>query len=76
MPDLTINLDDELYQRLQAWAHGQNQPLPALARDIIAAAERAHAQFDRSTTRSTRDIRRHRDGGCGLCDALEPLFAV
>jgi hypothetical protein len=24
---------------------------------------------------STRVIRRFRDGGCGLCDEIEPLFA-
>ena len=74
MPDVAIILDAELYRRLQAWAHAQDKPLPDLARDILAAAERAYAQFDPSITGATRDIRRHRDGGCGLCDALEPLF--
>jgi len=61
---------------LTQWAQEQRRPLPALARDILAAAERVRANYDPTMDQSTRWIRMCRDGGCGLCDALEPLLAV
>lgn len=75
MPDLTItDIDAALYARLQSWAREQHKPLPALAREILAASDRAHEKYDPTMSDSTRWIRRNRDGGCGLCDELEPLF--
>jgi hypothetical protein len=68
MPDLTIrDFDSALFEKLQAWAEQQNKALPDLALDILAAAQRAHEHFDPTMDQTTRDIRRCRDGGCGLC---------
>lgn len=76
MPDIVLkDIDPDLYTRPSQWAAEQGRPLPALARDILAAAERVHGEFDPTTSDSTRWIRRCRDGACGLCDELEPLFA-
>jgi hypothetical protein len=76
MPDLLLkDIDAALHARLSQWAGEQGRPLPLLARDILAAAERARDAYNSIEDRTVRDIRRHRDGGCGLCDELEPLFA-
>ena len=76
MPDLLIsNVDGRLHARLTQWADEQGKPLPQLVCEILAAAERAHDNYDPNQDRTVRDIRRCRDGGCGLCDELEPLFA-
>jgi len=76
MPHLLIDhIEPDLYARLDRWASEQGRPLAALAHDILSAAERCRENFDPNEGRSTRDIRRNRDGGCGLCDELDPLFA-
>ena len=76
MPDLLLkDIDAALHARLSQWADEQSRPLPQLARDILAAAERVRDTSDSIKDRTVRDIRRVRDGGCGLCDELEPLFA-
>jgi len=76
MPNIVADLDPDLHARLARWAQQQRMPLPALVRDILAAAERVRANYDPSMDQSTRWIRMCRDGGCGLCDELEPLFAT
>jgi hypothetical protein len=76
MPDLLVqDIDAELHARLSQWAAEQGRPLSQLARDILAAAERVRENFQPWQNDSTVWIRRCRDGGCGLCDELEPLFA-
>ena len=76
MPRLLIeHVEPELYARLDRWASEQGRPLSVLAHDILAAAERCRENSDPTENRSTRDIRRTRDGGCGLCDELDPLWA-
>ncbi len=75
MPEIIADVEPELHARLAQWADEQQRPLPALVRDILAAAERVRANYDPTMDWTTRSIRRDRDGGCGLCDALEPLFA-
>ena len=75
MPEMTVSLEPGLHARLTQWAQEQGRPLPALAQDILAAAERVRENYDPTMTGSTKDIRRCRDGGCGLCDEIEPLFA-
>ena len=76
MPDLLVHdIDPELHARLRQWANEQGRPLAQLVCDILAAAERVRDEFDPSQSDSTRWIRRCRDGGCGLCDEIEPLFA-
>ncbi len=75
MPNLTIDdIDPALFETLRTWAEQQNKTLPDLVRDILGAAQRAHEHFDPTMDQTTRDIRRCRDGGCGLCDELEPIF--
>jgi hypothetical protein len=76
MPDLVLHdMDAELHERLTQWAHERGIPVSLLARKILAAAESINDNFDPTQSRSTRDIRRSRDGGCGFCDDLEMLFA-
>ena len=74
MPEIIANLEPELHARMAQWATEQRRPLPHLVRDILAAAERVRQNYDPTMTPSTRDIRRSCDGGCGLCDEIEPLF--
>lgn len=75
MPNLMIDeMDPALFAKLRAWASEQHKTLPELARDILAAAQRTHEKFDPTVDQTTRDIRRCRDGGCGLCDELEPIL--
>ena len=74
MPEMIVSLEPGLHARLTQWAQEQGRPLPALAQDILAAAERVRENYDPTMSRSTRDIRGSRDGGCGLCDEIEPLF--
>ena len=75
MPALTIpDIDAALSARLLAWAESSGHSLPALARSILAAADRTRENYDPNVNVGTRDIRRSRDGGCGLCDELEPLL--
>jgi hypothetical protein len=76
MPNVVVDLDTDLHARLMQWAQEQQRPLPALTRDILAAAERVRANYDPRMDQSTRWIRMCRDGGCGLCEELEPLFAM
>lgn len=76
MPNIVADLDPDLHARLARWALEQQCPLPALVRDILVAAERVRANYDPTMDRTTRWIRMCRDGGCGLCDELEPLFAA
>lgn len=75
MPETTLNLEPELHARLSQWAHEQQRALPDLIHGILLAAERVRADYDPTVSCSTRAIRRDRDGGCGLCENLEPLFA-
>ncbi len=75
MPDTTVTLDPELHTRLMQWAQEQRRTLPALVHEILVAAERVRANYDPTMDRTTRVIRMCRDGGCGLCERLEPLFA-
>ena len=76
MPDLHISdVDARLHGRLAQWAAEQGKPLPQLVCEILTAAERVRAKYDPTMSQSTRWIRMCRDGGCGLCDELEPLFA-
>ena len=75
MLDIIANIEPELHARLTQWAQEQHRPLPALVRDILAVADRVRANCDPEMDRTTRFIRRDRDGGCGLCDEIEPLFA-
>jgi hypothetical protein len=76
MPDLLVqDIDGPLYARLTRWAAEQDRPVSALARDILAAAERCRDMSADLDDRIVRDIRRNRDSGCGLCDELDPLFA-
>ncbi|HZL31230.1 MAG TPA: hypothetical protein VFC54_09245 [Pseudolabrys sp.] len=76
MPETSIEIESALHARLAQWAKEQQRPLPALVQDILIAAERVRAGYDPTTSWSTRIIRRDRDGGCGLCEGLEPLFAT
>jgi hypothetical protein len=76
MPEIDLNLDPDLYARLSQWAQEQRRSLPALATDILAAAERVRANYDLTMDCTVRNIRRDRDGGCALCDELDPLFAT
>ena len=76
MPEINLDLDPDLHARLTQWAQEQRRPLSALASDILAAAERVLANYDPEMSQSTRWIRMCRDGGCRLCDELEPLFAM
>jgi hypothetical protein len=75
MTKATVNLDPDLHARLTQWAQEQQHSLPALIHEILAAAERVRANYDPTMSPSTRAIRMDRDGGCGLCQELEPLFA-
>lgn len=75
MPEIIAEIEPDLHARLTQWAHEQQRPLPALVTDILAAAERVRANYDPTMDATVRGIRRDRDGGCGLCAALEPLFA-
>jgi hypothetical protein len=75
MPDIIASIESDLHARLAQWAQEQQTPLPVLVHHILAAAERVRANYDPTMSPSTRDIRRCRDGGCGLCDEIEPLFA-
>jgi hypothetical protein len=75
MPEIIGELEANLHARLTQWADQQQRPLPALVRDILAAAARVRANDDPTMDPTVRGIRRDRDGGCGLCDAIEPLFA-
>ena len=75
MPDISATLEADLHARLTQWAQQQQRPVSALVRDILAVAERVRANYDPTMSQTTRWIRRCRDGGCGLCDQLEPLFA-
>ena len=74
MPEMIVSLEPGLHARLTQWAQEQGRPLPALAQDILAAAERVRENYDPTMSHSTRAIRRSRDGGCGFCDEIEPLF--
>jgi hypothetical protein len=76
MAEIIIHLDPDLHARLAQWAQQRHQPLPTLVRDILAAAERVRANYDPTMNWTVRTIRRDRDGGCGLCDELEPLFEI
>jgi hypothetical protein len=76
MPEIIAELEPHLHARLVQWAHEQQRPLHSLVRDILAAAERVRTNYDPTMDWTVRTIRRNRDGGCGLCDALEPLFAI
>jgi hypothetical protein len=76
MSELLIDeIDPQLYARLNQWAREQGKPLSGLVCEILAAAERVRANYDPRMDRTTRFIRMCRDGGCGLCEELEPLFA-
>lgn len=75
MPEIAINIEPDLHTRLSRWAQEQDRPLPSLIGEILAAAECVRNNYDPAMSRSTRDIRMCRDGGCGLCESLEPLFA-
>lgn len=75
MPEIVADLDPDLHTRLRQWAQEQQRPLPALLHDILAAAARVRANYDPKMDQTTRWIRMCRDGGCGFCDELEPLFA-
>jgi len=76
MPNVVVDLDTDLHARLTQWAQEQQRPLHALTRDILAATERVRAIYDPTMDQSTRWIRMCRDGGCGLCEELEPLIAM
>lgn len=76
MPQVVAELEPDLHARLTQWAQEQQRPLPALVRDILAAAERVRTNYDPTMDATVRSIRRDRDGGCGLCDEIEPLFAL
>jgi hypothetical protein len=75
MSQIVADVEADLHARLMQWAQEQQRPLPALVRDILCAAERVRGHYDPTMSPSTRAIRRCRDGGCGLCDQIEPLFA-
>jgi hypothetical protein len=75
MPAVTTEIDADLHAHLSQWAQEQQRPLPELVREILVAAERVRANYDPTMSWSTRFIRRGRDGGCGFCEGLEPLFA-
>jgi hypothetical protein len=75
MTEATVNLDPDLHARLTQWAQEQQRSLPALIHEILVAAERVRANYDPTMDRTVRIIRMCRDGGCGLCEELEPLFA-
>jgi hypothetical protein len=75
LPETTLNLEPELHARLAQWAQEQQRALPDLIHEILLAAERVRNNCDPTMSFSTRIIRMSRDGGCGLCDNLEPLFA-
>jgi hypothetical protein len=74
MPEIVANIPDELNASLTRWAEEQQRPLSALVHDILVAAQRTHNRYDPAMSQSTRWIRWCRDGGCGLCHELEPLF--
>lgn len=75
MPNLVIrDIDASLFRRLDKWAQARRLPLEELAHQVLDAAERAHSKYDPNQDWTVRTIRRSRDGGCGLCDELEPLF--
>lgn len=75
MPDLLIpEIDAKLHANLTQWALEQGKPLAQLVHEILVAAERVHENFDPTQSRSTRVIRRCRDGGCGFCDDIEQLL--
>ncbi len=75
MPETVIHLETDLHSRLAQWAQDQRRPLPDLIEEILVAAECVRNNYDPTMSRSTRDIRMCRNGGCGLCENLEPLFA-
>lgn len=75
MPEIVIDLEPNLHARLAQWAQAQQRALPDLIEEILLAAECVRNNYDPTMSWSTRLIRRDRDGGCGLCENLEPLFA-
>jgi len=75
MPEIVVNLEPALHTSLTHWAQEQHRALPELVQELLAAAERVREIYDPSMSPSTRTIRRSRDGGCGFCDEIEPLFA-
>ena len=77
MPNVVVDLDTDLHARLTQWAQEQQRPLPALTRDILAAAERVRANYDPRMDRSTRlDSHVPRWRLHKPCEELEPLIAM
>lgn len=74
MPEIVVS--DELHAFLKGWANEQQRPVSELVHDILLAAQHTRERYDPSMSDSTRRIRWCRDGGCGLCEELVPLFAT